>query len=168
VNRRGIVWGAKAEPPVFALSGGFAVRCMRAAIDVPNNSGSLAIFAAIPRASSLVSGLAVAWRAWPLQMQRNFVRGLKALSARLTHCGMMPTPDDPHHAQRVCEICLYRRSRCRFSRMPVNSFAARGASGPRGRSVDLAPGVINRLRGFASTTLTPARPRLRVSPPRSA
>jgi hypothetical protein len=28
----GIVWGAKAEPPVFNMAGGFAVRCMRPAI----------------------------------------------------------------------------------------------------------------------------------------
>ena len=78
----------------------------------------------------------------------------------------MPAPDDPHHAQRVRKICLYRRSRsCRFSRVLVNSFTARGASVPRGRSVDLAPGGINHLRGFASTTLTPACPSIRVPGP---
>src|SRR5262249_23518343 len=71
---------AKAEPPVFPLSGGFAVRCMRAAIDVPNNSGSLAIFAAIPRASSLVSGLAaVAWRDWPLLDATKFCQGTESV-----------------------------------------------------------------------------------------
>src|SRR5262249_21145280 len=62
----------------------------------------------------------------------------------------------------VREISLYRRSRsCCFGRVRVNSFPARGASGPCARSVDLALGAINRLLGFASTTLTPARPRIR-------
>ena len=89
------------------------------------------------------------------QTQQNRSGNGQRLNPCLTHCATVPAPGDPHHAQRVREICLYRRSRsCRFSGVLVNSCTARGASGPRGRSVDLAPGVVNHLRGFASTTLT--------------
>jgi hypothetical protein len=68
---------------------------------------------------------------------------LSELNPRLTHCARVPALDDPDHAQRVCKVHLYQRScSSRFSRMFVSSFRARSASGPRGRSNDLASAII--------------------------
>jgi hypothetical protein len=90
------------------------------------------------------------------------------LNPHLTHCGTVPALDGPHMPNAFVKFVCIGVLAVAFSRMLVNLFTARGASGPRVRSVDLAPSVINHLRGFASTTLTPARPRFRVSPPSSA
>jgi len=110
------------------------------------------------------------WADYSIQQGLRRTAGLPGLQVRkprlnpcLAQCGTVPSRDDPHHAQRVREICLYRRSRsCRFGRVLVNSSTARSASGPCGRSVDLARGVIDHLRGFTSTTMTPACPGIRV------
>ena len=71
----------------------------------------------------------------------------------------MQAADDPHHALRVREICLYRRSRrSRFTRVLVTPFTARGAPGPFARPDDFTPGTV------VAPTVIPARPGILFRP----